>query len=339
MSLIDKLKTYPKQYDLSDLHIRSNQPLAIREGGEIKVFNDDVITKEQIESFWKSTLDKTQFDYLINNGDLDFAVVVEGQRFRANGYYSSYGPSMVLRKIITEIPNIEKLGLPPAAHEAITHKTGLVLVTGQTGSGKSTSLAAMIDQINTHRAENIITVEDPIEFIHPDKKSIVSQREVGKDTGSFAKALKSALRQDPDIILVGEMRDLETISLALTAAETGHLVFGTLHTSGAPATINRIIDVFPPEQQEQIRAQISTSLKMVVTQRLLKTKDGDGRVAAFEVMKCTPPIQNLIREAKIHQIPSIMQTSVRDGMITMEKSLEELVKNGKIDQSASRSGH
>ena len=245
MSLIDKLKTYPKQYDLSDLHIRSNQPLAIREGGEIKVFNEDVITREHIESFWKTTLDKAQYDYLINNGDLDFAVVVEGQRFRANGYYSSYGPSMVLRKIITEIPNIEKLGLPPAAHEAITHKTGLVLVTGQTGSGKSTSLAAMIDQINTNRAENIITVEDPIEFIHPDKKSIVSQREVGKDTGSFAKALKSALRQDPDIILVGEMRDLETISLALTAAETGHLVFGTLHASNAASTITRILDVFP----------------------------------------------------------------------------------------------
>ena len=332
-------KSYPKEYDLSDIHIRSNQPFAIRENGEIKVFSDDIISRQDIETFWKQSLDKAQYDYLISNGDLDFAVVVDGQRFRANGYYSSYGPSMVLRKIISEIPNIEKLGLPPAAHEAITHKTGLVLVTGQTGSGKSTSLAAMIDQINSHRAENIITIEDPIEFVHPAKKSIISQREVGKDTGSFAKALKSALRQDPDVILVGEMRDLETISLALTAAETGHLVFGTLHTSGAPSTINRIIDVFPPEQQEQIRAQISTSLKMVVTQRLLKTRDGAGRVGAFEIMKCTAPIQNLIREAKIHQIPSIMQTAVRDGMITMEKSLEELAKAGKIDPGAARSEH
>jgi twitching motility protein PilT len=323
MSLIDKLKTYPKQFDLSDLHIRSNQPLAIREGGEIKVFNEDVITREQIEDFWKTTLDKTQFDYLINNGDLDFAVVVEGQRFRANGYYSSYGPSMVLRKIITEIPNIEKLGLPPAAHEAITHKTGLVLVTGQTGSGKSTSLAAMIDQINTHRAENIITVEDPIEFVHPDKKSIISQREVGKDTGSFAKALKSALRQDPDIILVGEMRDLETISLALTAAETGHLVFGTLHASNAASTITRILDVFPPAQKTQAQTMLAGSIRLVMSQQLLKKKGG-GRIGCHEVMTGTAAIRNLIREGKVEQIQSTLQTSAKEGMFTMDKCYEGL---------------
>jgi len=323
MSVIDKLKTYPKQFDLSDIHIRSNQPLAIREGGEIKVFNEDIITREQIESFWKTTLDKAQFDYLINNGDLDFAVVVEGQRFRANGYYSSYGPSMVLRKIITEIPNIEKLGLPPAAHEAITHKTGLVLVTGQTGSGKSTSLAAMIDQINTHRAENIITVEDPIEFVHPDKKSIISQREVGKDTGSFAKALKSALRQDPDIILVGEMRDLETISLALTAAETGHLVFGTLHASNAASTITRILDVFPPAQKTQAQTMLAGSIRLVMSQQLLKKKGG-GRIGCHEVMTGTPAIRNLIREGKVEQIQSTLQTSAKEGMFTMDKCYEGL---------------
>ena len=323
MSVIDKLKTYPKQFDLSDIHIRSNQPLAIREGGEIKVFNEDVISREQIESFWKSVLDKSQFDYLINNGDLDFAVVVEGQRFRVNGYYSSYGPSMVLRKIITEIPNIEKLGLPPAAHEAITHKTGLVLVTGQTGSGKSTSLAAMIDQINTHRAENIITVEDPIEFVHPDKKSIISQREVGKDTGSFAKALKSALRQDPDIILVGEMRDLETISLALTAAETGHLVFGTLHASNAASTITRILDVFPPAQKTQAQTMLAGSIRLVMSQQLLKKKGG-GRIGCHEVMTGTAAIRNLIREGKVEQIQSTLQTSAKEGMFTMEKCYEGL---------------
>ena len=323
MSVIDKLKTYPKQFDLSDIHIRSNQPLAIREGGEIKVFNEDIITREQIESFWKSILDKSQFDYLINNGDLDFAVVVEGQRFRVNGYYSSYGPSMVLRKIITEIPNIEKLGLPPAAHEAITHKTGLVLVTGQTGSGKSTSLAAMIDEINTHRAENIITVEDPIEFVHPDKKSIISQREVGKDTGSFAKALKSALRQDPDIILVGEMRDLETISLALTAAETGHLVFGTLHASNAASTITRILDVFPPAQKTQAQTMLAGSIRLVMSQQLLKKKGG-GRIGCHEVMTGTAAIRNLIREGKVEQIQSTLQTSAKEGMFTMEKCYEGL---------------
>ena len=330
MSLIDKLKTYPKQFDLSDIHIRSNQPLAIREGGEIKVFNEDIITREDVESFWKTTLDKSQFDYLINNGDLDFAVVVEGQRFRANGYYSSYGPSMVLRKIITEIPNIEKLGLPPAAHEAITHKTGLVLVTGQTGSGKSTSLAAMIDEINTHRAENIITIEDPIEFIHPDKKSIISQREVGKDTGSFAKALKSVLRQDPDIILVGEMRDLETISLALTAAETGHLVFGTLHASNAASTITRILDVFPPAQKKQAQTMLAGSIRLVMSQQLLKKKGG-GRIGCHEVMTGTAAIRNLIREGKVEQIQSTLQTSAKEGMFTMDKCYEGLKLKGLVE--------
>jgi twitching motility protein PilT len=231
---------------------------------------------------------------------------------------------------------MDQFDLPQVLYDIIDMHKGLVLVTGPTGSGKSTTLAAIVNEINKTRAANIITVEDPVEFIHKDIKSIVSHREVGKQTQTFASALKAALREDPDVILVGEMRDLETVGLALTAAETGHLVFGTLHTSGAPNTINRIIDVFPPEQQAQIRAQISTSLKMVVTQRLLKTKDGQERVGAFEVMKCTAPIQNLIREAKIHQIPSIMQTAVREGMITMQKSLEDLVKAGKIDASAGK---
>ena len=195
------------------------------------------------------------------------------------------------------------------------------------------------NEINKTKAHNVITIEDPVEFIHNDEQSIISHREVGKQTESFANALRAALREDPDVILVGELRDLETVSLAITAAETGHLVFGTLHTSGAPATINRIIDVFPPDQQEQVRAQISNSLKMVVTQRLLKTKDGLARCAAFEIMKCTAPIQNLIREAKIHQIPSVMQTSVRDGMITMDKALEALIQNGKVDPGEAKSGN
>ena len=262
--------------------------------------------------------------------------MLSGLRFRANFYKTISGPAAVLRRV-DKIPDMNQFSLPQALYDIVDFHKGLVLVTGP--SGKSTTLAAIVNEINKTRTANIITVEDPVEFIHKDNKSIISHREVGKQTESFAAALKAALREDPDVILVGEMRDLETISLALTAAETGHLVFGTLHTSGAPSTINRIIDVFPPEQQEQIRAQISTSLKMVVTQRLIKTKDGAGRVGAFEIMKCTAPIQNLIREAKIHQIPSIMQTAVRDGMITMEKSLEELVKTGKIDQGGIRSGH
>ena len=257
---------------------------------------------------------------------------------------TNHGESVVMRILDKEAL---KLGLPQLgflSDDQVTFENlialpdGILLVTGPTGSGKTTTLYACLNYINKPDRK-IITVEDPVEFIHTDNQSIISHREVGKQTQSFAAALKAALREDPDVILVGEMRDLETIGLALTAAETGHLVFGTLHTSGAPSTINRIIDVFPPEQQEQIRAQISTSLKMVVTQRLLKTKDGQGRVGAFEIMKCTPPIQNLIREAKIHQIPSIMQTAVRDGMITMDKSIEELVKSGKIDPGAGKSGH
>ena len=274
-----------------------------------------------------------------NTHELDTAVTLSGLRFRANFYKTINGPACVCRRVESKIPDMDQFNLPQSLYDIIDYHKGLVLVTGPTGSGKSTTLAAIVNEINKTRTSNIITVEDPVEFIHTDNQSIISHREVGKQTQSFAAALKAALREDPDVILVGEMRDLETVSLALTAAETGHLVFGTLHTSGAPSTINRIIDVFPPEQQEQIRAQISTSLKMVVTQRLLKTKDGQGRVGAFEIMKCTPPIQNLIREAKIHQIPSIMQTAVRDGMVTMEKSLEELVKSGKIDPGAAKSGH
>ena len=257
-------------------------------------------------------------------------------RFRANFYKTLKGSAAVLRRVETTIPQMDNLNLPPILYELIDAHKGLVLVTGPTGSGKSTTLAAIINQINETRSSNIITIEDPVEFIHTDKKSIISQREVGKQTESFAKALKGALREDPDVILVGELRDLETIGMALTAAETGHLVFGTLHTSGAPNTINRIIDVFPPEQQGQIRAQIAESLKMVITQKLYKKKDGSGRIAAFEVMVCTSPIKNLIRESKIHQIPSVMQTAQREGMITMEKSIEGLVGTGVISNAEAK---
>ena len=335
--MFEKLEELAKNNKkISDFHIRSGWPLAYRQTGEIHKIPEVMVKSQDLQDLLSTNCNEVEMKRFQDTHELDSSVTLSGLRFRANFYKTINGPAAVLRRVESVIPSMEQFDLPPVLYDIIDMHKGLVLVTGPTGSGKSTTLAAIVNEINKSRTANIITVEDPVEFIHKDLKSIVSHREVGKQTQTFASALKAALREDPDVILVGEMRDLETVSLALTAAETGHLVFGTLHTSGAPSTINRIIDVFPPEQQAQIRAQISTSLKMVVTQRLLKTKDGQGRCGAFEVMKCTPPIQNLIREAKIHQIPSIMQTAVKDGMITMAKSLEELVKAGKIDAGAGK---
>ena len=335
--MFEKLEELAKNNKkISDFHIRSGWPLAYRQTGEIHKVQEVVVKKQDLQDLISTNCNEVEMKRFQDTHELDSSVTLAGLRFRANFYKTIHGPAAVLRRVESVIPSMDQFDLPPVLYDIIDMHKGLVLVTGPTGSGKSTTLAAIVNEINKTRTSNIITVEDPVEFIHKDLKSIVSHREVGKQTQSFASALKAALREDPDVILVGEMRDLETVSLALTAAETGHLVFGTLHTSGAPSTINRIIDVFPPEQQAQIRAQISTSLKMVVTQRLLKTKDGQGRCGAFEVMKCTAPIQNLIRESKIHQIPSIMQTAVKEGMITMAKSLEELVKAGKIDAGAGK---
>ena len=335
--MFEKLEELAKNNKkISDFHIRSGWPLAFRQTGEIHKVPEVMVKAQDLQDLISTNCNEVEMKRFNDTHELDSSVTLSGLRFRANFYKTINGPAAVLRRVESVIPEMGQFDLPPVLYDIIDMHKGLVLVTGPTGSGKSTTLAAIVNEINKTRTANIITVEDPVEFIHKDAKSIVSHREVGKQTQTFASALKAALREDPDVILVGEMRDLETVSLALTAAETGHLVFGTLHTSGAPNTINRIIDVFPPEQQAQIRAQISTSLKMVVTQRLLKTKDGQGRCGAFEVMKCTAPIQNLIREAKIPQIPSIMQTAVKDGMITMAKSLEELVKAGKIDAGAGK---
>ena len=335
--MFEKLEELAKNNKkISDFHIRSGWPLAFRQTGEIHKVPEVVVKSQDLQDLLSTNCNEVEMKRFNETHELDSSVTLSGLRFRANFYKTINGPAAVLRRVESVIPEMGQFDLPQVLYDIIDMHKGLVLVTGPTGSGKSTTLAAIINEINKTRTANIITVEDPVEFIHKDQKSIVSHREVGKQTQTFASALKAALREDPDVIFVGVMRDLETVSLALTAAETGHLVFGTLHTSGAPNTINRIIDVFPPEQQAQIRAQISTSLKMVVTQRLLKTKDGQGRCGAFEVMKCTAPIQNLIREAKIHQIPSIMQTAVKDGMITMAKSLEELVKAGKIDAGAGK---
>ena len=333
--MFEKLEELAKNNKkISDFHIRSGWPLAYRQTGEIHKIPEVQVKAQDLQDLISTNCNEVEMKRFQDTHELDSSVTLSGLRFRANFYKTIHGPAAVLRRVESVIPTMDQFDLPPVLYDIIDMHKGLVLVTGPTGSGKSTTLAAIVIEINKTRTANIITVEDPVEFIHKDLKSIVSHREVGKQTQSFASALKAALREDPDVILVGEMRDLETVSLALTAAETGHLVFGTLHTSGAPSTINRIIDVFPPEQQAQIRAQISTSLKMVVTQRLLKTKD--GRCGAFEVMKCTAPIQNLIRESKIHQIPSIMQTAVKEGMITMAKSLEELVKSGKIDAGSGK---
>ena len=315
---------------ISDFHLRSDEFIAYREIGDIHILDGKTVEESQLHELLKKNCNEVEIQNFTEKNELDCAIMLGDLRFRANFYKTLKGTAAVLRRIETTVPKMDDLNLPPILYDLVDAHKGLVLVTGPTGSGKSTTLAAIINQINLVRPANIITVEDPVEFIHHDNKSIISQREVGKQTKSFATALKSALREDPDVILVGELRDLETIGLALTAAETGHLVFGTLHTSGAPNTINRIIDVFPSEQQAQIRAQIAESLKMVVTQKLFKKKDGSGRVGAFEVLVSTAPVRNLIRENKIHQITSVMQTSQRDGMITMEKSIESLIATGAI---------
>ncbi len=325
--ILEILKKNPK---ISDIHLRSGTNIAYRAMGDIIIDKNSKVENKDVEELLKKNCSESEIQIFNTKKELDCAVTLGELRFRANFYKTLTGTAAVFRKVETKIPSMDSLGLPNVLYELVDAHKGLVLVTGPTGSGKSTTLASIIDQINENRPVNIITIEDPVEFIHNDKKSIISQREVGKQTESFAKALKGALREDPDVILVGELRDLETIGMALTAAETGHLVFATLHTSGASNTINRLIDVFPAEQQSQIRSQISESLKMAITQKLFKKKDGSGRVAAFEIMVCNPAIRNLIRESKIHQIPSVMQTGQRDGMITMDKSIEQLTSSGVI---------
>ena len=318
----------------SDLHITAGAAPTIRVRGHLK----------PLEGFPKLTQQDTrELIYGILNGDqrarfererqIDFAYQIPGAaRFRVNAYQQRLAAGAAFRLIPTEIPPIDSLGLPPVVKELVKKPRGLVRVTGPTGSGKSTSLAAMLDVINATRDEHIMTVEDPIEFLHSHKRCLVNQRELGSDALSFSAALKAALRQDPDIVLVGEMRDLETISTALTAAETGHLVFATLHTQDAPQTIDRIIDVFPAEQQGQVRMMLSVSLQGVLTQQLLPTADGAGRVVAVEALIPTAAVRNLIREGKTHQVYSTMQTGAGHGMQTMDAALAELVRKGKISR-------
>jgi len=335
IEIISKLAQTNK--NISDFHLRGSSDIACRIMGDIIIQPDSKVADKDLSELLKKNCTESEIKKFETNNELDTAVMLGDLRFRANFYKTLNGLAAVLRRVETKIPLMEDLNLPQVLYSLLDVHKGLVLVTGPTGSGKSTTLAAIINQINETRPANIITIEDPVEFVHKDRKSIISQREVGKQTESFAHALKAALREDPDVILVGELRDLETIGMALTAAETGHLVFGTLHTSGAPNTVNRIIDVFPPAQQGQIRAQLAESLHMVVTQKLFKKKDGSGRVGAFEVMVCNAPIKNLIREAKIHQIPSVMQTGQREGMMTMDKSIEDLIGTGVISNAEKNS--
>jgi twitching motility protein PilT len=320
----------------SDLHLIAGGPPFLRVHGNLLRLEDyPILTPESVWGMARSILSDRQRDRLEQTQELDLSYSMRGEaRFRVNVYFQRDSIGVAFRLIPYEIKSIEDLGLPQQVENFAQLARGLVLVTGPTGSGKSTTLASLVDIVNRERYCHIMTVEDPIEFLHHHQRSAISQREVGVDTQSFAEALKHVLRQDPDVILVGEMRDLETISTAITAAETGHLVFATLHTQDAPQTIDRIIDVFPPSQQQQIRVQLSTTLQGVVTQTLLRTTDGQGRTVATEILWVTGAVRHLIREGKVHQIYSVMQTGSQHGMRTMDQSVAELVLKGQISAQA-----
>tara|TARA_X000000950_G_scaffold63384_1_gene77501 strand:+ start:13485 stop:14585 length:1101 start_codon:yes stop_codon:yes gene_type:complete len=324
------------QNDASDLHLSAGSPPIIRSSGQLKRVKADPLSSDDIRTMLYSIMTEDQRAEYEKHMEIDFAIALgEKARFRVNGFTTRLGASAVFRTIPTEVPTIEELGLPPVMRRFAELEKGIVLVTGPTGSGKSTTLSALVNHINIHQPKHILTIEDPVEFFHKSKKSLVNHREVGTDTQSFARALKSALREDPDVILVGEMRDYETISLALTAAETGHLVYGTLHSNSAAKTIDRIIDVFPTGDKEMIRAMLASSLQGVVAQTLLR-KVGGGRVGAFEILVGTNAVRNLIRENQIPQMFSMMQTGSRYGMITMQDSISDLLDAGIIDKDEAR---
>jgi twitching motility protein PilT len=315
----------------SDLHLTAGSPPMIRHHGKLHALDYPSLTPQTTREVIYSILTNDQRQRLETDWQIDFAYSIPGRaRFRVNSYFQRAALSAAFRLIPHEIPTLSKLDLPPVIEEFTKKPRGFVLVTGPTGSGKSTTLAAMLDLINEVRHEHILTIEDPIEFLHKHKRCIVNQRELGADAASFGLGLKAALRQDPDVILVGEMRDLETIATALTAAETGHLVFATLHTQDTAQTVDRIVDVFPPEQQQQVRVQLSVALQGIVTQQLVPKADGRGRVCACEILVPTPAVRNLIREGKTHQIYSALQTGGQFGMQTMDAALAQLVREHKI---------
>lgn len=315
----------------SDLHITTDIPPVYRIDGRLQQYGDVSVTADVVREMIEDILPPYKVEEFNKTGETDFNYSLGDLcRFRVNAYHQRSAGAIAARLIPSKIPTIESLAMPKILFDLAEKPQGLILVTGPTGSGKSTTLASMINYINETKAKHIITLEDPIEYLHPHKKSIVNQREIGVDTENFASGLRASLRQDPDVILVGEMRDLETISTAITAAETGHLVFGTLHTSSAPTTIDRIIDVFPPHQQGQIRIQLANVLQGIISQRLFRRRDENGRIAATEVLVAVPAITNLIRNEKIHQIPSVMQTSRALGMHTLQTSVQDLVSKGKV---------
>lgn len=333
MELIDLIK-YAIENNASDIHITVGIPPVFRIDGVLKYFNNDKLSPKDVEKMANEILNEEQFKELKAKGEIDISYAKPGiSRFRVNIYKQRGSYAIALRIIPFKIPTMEELGLPQVVKSLARLPRGLILVTGPTGSGKSTTLASIIDLINNEKNYHILTLEDPIEYLHKHNNSMINQREIGTDSSNFANALRSALRQDPDVILVGEMRDLETMSITLTAAETGHLVLSTLHTIGAAKTIDRIIDVFPPHQQQQIRVQLASVLQAIISQQLLPKASGVGRVAAFEIMIATPAIRNLIREGKVHQIDTIIQTSRKHGMQTMDNSLLELYQKGIISKN------
>ena len=330
---INELLGYTLDNNASDLHLSVGSVPMVRIHGDMQKLQLPIMDKETMESIMKEVLNENQQQRFIENLEIDFSAKLQDRgRFRVNFFHQLNGYSAVFRAIPTVVLSSEELGVPPLLNQLVMKDRGLILLTGPTGSGKSTTLAAMVDYVNERKNSHIITIEDPVEYFHYSKKCLVNQRELGQSTHSFSNALKSALREDPDIILVGEMRDLETIQLALTAAETGHLVLSTLHTSSAVKTVDRIIDVFPPSQKSQIRSMLSESLLAVVAQKLLQNKNSNGRVPACEIMVANSAIRNLIREDKIYQIPSIIQAGSQEGMQSLDQDLQRLVGQGLVSR-------
>ena len=331
---IQQLLGYALESGASDLHLSSGSIPMVRIHGEMKKLQLAEMNDEVMHTILNEILNDNQKETFNEKLEIDFSTSLEDRgRFRVNFFQQLKGLAAVFRTIPEAILSIEELGVPPLLSRLVEKEKGLILMTGPTGSGKSTTLAAMIDHLNDVENKHVITIEDPVEYFHNSKSCLINQRELGQSTHSFANALKSALREDPDVILVGEMRDLETIQLALTAAETGHLVLSTLHTSSAVKTIDRIIDVFPTENKSQIRSMLSESLLAVIAQKLLKTKSGTGRVAACEIMVANTAIKNLIREDKIYQIPSLIQAGGKEGMQTLDMDLQRLLHQGKIERT------